>query len=91
MISVDNMSLYFGAQNIFEGISFMINKGDKIGLVGKNGSGKSTLLKLLTSNLEPNKGKISRFNDLVIGYLEQDIDFIDQYTLIDEMKKYLAI
>tara|TARA_Y100000994_G_scaffold249555_1_gene262027 strand:- start:13386 stop:15335 length:1950 start_codon:yes stop_codon:yes gene_type:complete len=90
MISVDNMSLYFGAQNIFEGISFMINKGDKIGLVGKNGSGKSTLLKLLTSNLEPNKGKISRFNDLVIGYLEQDIDFIDQYTLIDEMKKVFS-
>ncbi len=90
MISVDNLSLYFGAQNIFENISFMINKGDKIGLVGKNGSGKSTLLKLLTNNLDPNGGKISRFNDLVIGYLEQDIDFIDQYNLIDDMKKVFS-
>ena len=61
MISVDNLSLYFGAQNVFDGISFMINKGDKIGLVGKNGSGKSTLLKLLTNNIQPNEGKVSRF------------------------------
>ena len=59
MISVDNLSLYFGAQNVFDEISFMVNKGDKIGLVGKNGSGKSTLLKLLTNNLTPNGGKIS--------------------------------
>ena len=90
MISVDNLSLYFGAQTVFDGISFMINKGDKIGLVGKNGSGKSTLLKLLTQNLQPNEGKVSRFKDLVVGYLEQDIDFKDQYTLIEEMNKVFS-
>ena len=90
MISVDNLSLYFGAQNVFEGISFMINKGDKIGLVGKNGSGKSTLLKLLTNNLKPNEGKVSSFKDLVVGYLEQDIDFKDQYTLLEEMNKVFS-
>ena len=87
MIAIDNVSLYFGAQNIFDGISFMINKGDKIGLVGKNGSGKSTLLKLLTNDLTPNEGKITSFKDIVIGYLEQDIDFQDRYTLIDEMRQ----
>ena len=90
MISVDNLSLYFGAQNVFESVSFMINKGDKIGLVGKNGSGKSTLLKLLTNNLTPNEGKVSRFKDLVVGYLEQDIDFKDEFTLIDEMNKVFS-
>ncbi|MBL31345.1 MAG: glycosyl transferase family 2 [Flavobacteriales bacterium] len=90
MISVDNLSLYFGAQNVFENISFMINKGDKIGLVGKNGSGKSTLLKLLTNNLQPKEGKVSRFKDLIIGYLQQDIDFQDQYTLIEEMHKVFS-
>jgi len=87
MIAIDNVSLYFGAQNIFDGISFMINKGDKIGLVGKNGSGKSTLLKLLTNDLNPNEGSITSFKDIVIGYLEQDIDFQDRYTLIDEMRQ----
>ena len=90
MISVDNLSLYFGAQNVFERVSFMINKGDKIGLVGKNGSGKSTLLKLLTNNLTPNEGKVSTFKDLVVGYLEQDIDFKDEFTLIDEMNKVFS-
>ena len=90
MISVDSLSLYFGAQNVFDSISFMINKGDKIGLVGKNGSGKSTLLKLLTNNLKPNEGKVSSFKDLVVGYLEQDIDFKDQYTLIEEMNKVFS-
>ena len=90
MISVDNLSLYFGAQTIFDGISFMINKGDKIGLVGKNGSGKSTLLKLLTNQITPNQGKVSIMKELVVGYLEQDIDFKDEYTLIEEMNRVFS-
>ena len=87
MISVENLSLYFGAQNVFNNISFMVNNRDKIGLVGKNGSGKSTLLKLLTNNLTPNEGSVSILKNIVIGYLEQDIDFKDEYTLIEEMNK----
>ena len=87
MISVDNLSLYFGAQSVFDQISFMINQNDKIGLVGKNGSGKSTLLKLLTNNLTPNDGKVTILKNTIIGYLQQDIDFQDKYTLIDEMHK----
>ena len=83
MISVDNLSLYFGAQSVFNQISFMINQNDKIGLVGKNGSGKSTLLKLLTNNLSPNDGKVSILKNTVIGYLEQDIDFEDKYFRTD--------
>jgi ATP-binding cassette subfamily F protein 3 len=90
MISVDNLSLYFGAQSVFNQVSFMINQNDKIGLVGKNGSGKSTLLKLLTNNLSPNEGKVSRLKNTVIGYLEQDIDFQDKYTLIEEMRKVFS-
>ena len=46
MVSVNNLSLYFGGQDIFKNISFMVNKGDRIGLTGKNGAGKSTLLKV---------------------------------------------
>ena len=87
MISVDNLSLYFGAQNVFENISFMINQNDKIGLVGKNGSGKSTLLKLLTNHLHPNEGKVTSLKNIVVGYLEQDIDFKDEFSLIEDMQK----
>jgi ATP-binding cassette subfamily F protein 3 len=90
MISVDNLTLYFGAQSVFDNISFMLNKGDKIGLVGKNGSGKSTLLKLLTTSISPKEGKISKMKDIVIGYLEQDIDFKDEYTLIEDMNRVFS-
>ncbi len=87
MISIENLSLYFGAQSVFNNISFMVNNRDKIGLVGKNGSGKSTLLKLLTNNLTPNEGSVTILKNIVVGYLEQDIDFKDENTLIEEMNK----
>ena len=86
MISINNLSLYFGGQDIFSDISFMINKGDKIGLVGKNGAGKSTLLNLLSKNITPNNGSISVPNGLVIGYLTQDLDFEDGRTVLEEAK-----
>ena len=86
MISVNNLSLYFGGQDVFSNISFMINKGDKIGLVGKNGAGKSTLLNLLSKNLSPNSGGISIPNGLVLGYLTQDLDFEDGRTVLEEAK-----
>ena len=86
MISVNNLSLYFGGQDVFSNISFMINKGDKIGLVGKNGAGKSTLLNLLSKNLSPNSGSISIPNRLVVGYLTQDLDFEDGRTVLQEAK-----
>ena len=86
MLSVNNLSLYFGGQDVFSNISFMINKGDKIGLVGKNGAGKSTLLNLLSGNLKPNDGNISASNGLVIAYLTQDLDFEDGRTVIEEAK-----
>ena len=84
MVSVNNLSLYFGGQDIFKNISFMINKGDKIGLVGKNGAGKSTLLKVLAKEQSYNEGNLSISNDLVVGYLMQDLDFVDSQTVIEE-------
>ena len=84
MISVNELSLYFGGQDVFTNISFMVNKGDKIGLVGKNGAGKSTLLNMLSNRLKPNHGVISKPNDLIMGYLTQDIDFLDGKTIIEE-------
>ena len=84
MVSVNNLSLYFGGQDIFKNISFMINKGDKIGLVGKNGAGKSTLLKVLAKEQSYNEGNLSIPNDLVVGYLMQDLDFVDSQSVIEE-------
>jgi len=84
MISVNNLSLYFGGQDVFKNISFMVNKGDKIGLVGKNGAGKSTLLNLLSNNLTPNDGGVAIPNGLILGYLTQDLDFEDGRTVIEE-------
>ena len=86
MISVNNLSLYFGGQDIFKDISFMINKGDKIGLVGKNGVGKSTLLKILSRNQSPNHGLVSFSGKIVVGYLMQDLDFEDGRTVFEEAK-----
>ena len=87
MISVSNLTLYFGGQDVFSGISLAINKGDKIGLVGKNGAGKSTLLNLFASKITPNSGDVAIPNNLKIGYLTQDLDFKDELTVIEEAKK----
>lgn len=84
MISVNNLSLYFGGQDIFKNISFMVNKGDKIGLVGKNGAGKSTLLNLLSNNLKPNDGSVDMPKGVILGYLTQDLDFKDGKTIVQE-------
>jgi len=84
MVSVNNLSLYFGGQDIFKDISFMVNKGDKIGLTGKNGAGKSTLLKVLAKELTPNNGNVSIPNGIIIGYLMQDLDFEDGRTVLEE-------
>ena len=84
MISVNNLSLYFGGQDIFKDISFMVNKGDKIGLTGKNGAGKSTLLKVLAKDLTPNNGNVSVPNGIVVGFLRQDLEFEDGRTVLEE-------
>ena len=84
MVSVNNLSLYFGGQSIFKEISFMVNKGDKIGLTGKNGAGKSTLLRILAQDQSPNSGNVSIPNGIIIGYLKQDLDFEDGRTVFEE-------
>ena len=87
MISVNNLSLYYGGQDILKEISFMCNKGDKIGLVGKNGAGKTTLLNLLSLNEFPNEGEVISSKDLVVGYLKQDLDFENDGSVIQEVEK----
>ena len=71
MISVNNVSVYFGAKPLFEDLSFVISVKERIALVGKNGAGKSTLLKLLAGIAEPTEGVISRPKGISIGYLRR--------------------
>ena len=87
MISANNISVYFGGQELFDNVSFMVNKGDKIGLVGKNGAGKSTLLKILSKEQAPNNGNISTPNESTVGFLKQDLDFEDGRTVQEEAEQ----
>lgn len=73
MISVNNLTIRFGNFELFSDIGFLINKRDRIGLVGKNGAGKSTLLKVINGDISPNEGNISVPTDIKIGYLPQQM------------------
>lgn len=81
MVGVNNVSLFFADRAIFNEINFIINKQDRIGLVGKNGAGKSTMLKALAGLQKLDSGSISLPNDLTVGYLPQDMDFISGRTV----------
>ena len=75
MIQVTNLSKHFGVQTLFENISFMLTKGNKIGFVGRNGSGKSTLFKILLGEEEADSGDILIPKNYTIGTLRQHIEF----------------
>ena len=88
MLNVHELSILFGGEALFEDISFRLNPGDKVGLIGKNGAGKSTLLKILAKEIQPDKGAIATDKDIKIGFLRQDIDFEQGRTVLEE--SYLA-
>ena len=87
MLSVNNLSVEFSARPLFAGVSFVINKKDRIALVGKNGAGKSTLLKILSGSQQPTGGTVSVQNDITIGYLPQVMVLSDEHTVMEEAEK----
>lgn len=84
MLNIHNLSVSFGGEYLFEEISFRLNGGDRVGLIGKNGAGKSTLLKLLTKDMAYDTGTIAMEKDVKIGFLRQDIDFEQGRTVLEE-------
>ncbi len=84
MISVNNISVSFTGKDLFKGISFVINKKDRIGLTGKNGAGKSTLLKIMTGQQEPDSGNISIPPNIEVGYLPQQMIYPEGKTVLQE-------
>lgn len=85
MLSIDHLSIEFSSRPILDDISFLVNKKDRIALVGKNGAGKTTLLRLIAGEYHPTTGTISKDADLTIGYLPQVMLFTDQCTLREEV------
>ena len=84
MLNVHNLSVSFQGEYLFEEVAFMLNAGDRVGLIGKNGAGKSTMLKLLSRQLKPDSGTIAADKDVRIGFLKQDIDFVKGRTILEE-------
>ena len=84
MISIDNITVEFGGNALFENVSFLIKEKEKIALIGRNGAGKTTLLKLIAGEMSPTRGNISRPKNLTIGYLPQHIKVNDSKTVREE-------
>jgi len=85
MLSVDHLSIAFSMRPILDNVSFLVNKKDRIALVGKNGAGKTTLLRLIAGEYSPTVGTITHDPDLTIGYLPQVMLHKDGQTLQEEV------
>ncbi|TLX71151.1 ABC-F family ATP-binding cassette domain-containing protein [Labilibacter sediminis] len=90
MISIDGLTVEFGASTLFKNISFVINEKDRIALMGKNGAGKSTLLKIIAGVREASKGKVTVPNDKVVAYLPQHLMTEDNRTVFEEASQAFA-
>lgn len=85
ILSAKDITKTYGIETILTDVSFYINKGDRIGIVGANGAGKSTLLNILSGRLPYDKGEIFMSNDIKIGYLRQQDNFNSEKTVYEEM------
>ena len=85
MLNVNQLTIAFQGEDLFQNISFRLQSGNRVGLIGKNGAGKSTLLKIISGELEYSSGQISfEKKNLKIGFLKQDIDFVYGRTVLEE-------
>lgn len=84
MLNAHNLTVTFAGEDLFSGITFKLNAGDRIGLVGKNGAGKSTLLKVIAKEQYHSAGTLAFEKEISIGYLKQDIDFEGGKTVLEE-------
>lgn len=84
MLSTENLSVHFGGFTLLNEISFVLNKNERVALVGKNGAGKSTLLKLIAGLQQPSSGNISCPKEATIGYLPQQMTLNDTLTVREE-------
>lgn len=81
LINAQNLSKSFTSRPLFEGLSFSIERGDRIGLIGPNGAGKSTLLQVLSGKISPDEGRLSPSKGLRVGFMEQVPRFLPEATI----------
>lgn len=84
MLNIHNLSVSFQGEYLFEEVTFRLGEGDRVGLVGKNGAGKSTMLRVISREQEYDTGQIATDKDIQIGFLKQDIDFVEGRTVLEE-------
>ena len=90
LISAENLQFGFNGGELLKDISFSINEGERIGLIGGNGEGKTTLIRLILSELDPESGNIFRKNGARIGYLAQNGGYDSANTVFEEMREIFA-
>ncbi len=71
LISLSHVSKSFGSKTVFQDVSFQLNAGERVGLVGRNGTGKTTLMRMITGGLEPDDGHVARVPQARMGFMEQ--------------------
>ena len=87
VLSAKDIGKTYGVDTIIENVSFHINQGDRVGIVGANGAGKTTLLNILTGELSADTGEIFLSQNTTVGYLKQKDQFNSENTVIEEVEK----
>ncbi len=87
MLNINNLSKSFADNTLFSSLSLSVGARDRIAVLGPNGSGKTTLFEIISGNLLPDKGVISKNRDLTIGYLRQEIEPLSDKQLLDDILK----
>jgi len=83
IISLEDVGMSYGPRCLFEGVTFGLDDGDKVGLIGLNGSGKSTLLRIIAGREQPQKGRAVVANERVVAHLPQNPPFDPDQTVLD--------
>ena len=90
MVSIENLSVEFGVKPLFTDVNYVINRHERIALVGKNGAGKSTMLKIIAGLQQPTRGRVSKPKGMTFGYLPQVMILSDEMTVRQETEKAFA-
>jgi ATP-binding cassette, subfamily F, member 3 len=90
ILTVQGLAKYWGVDLLFKDISFLLNDGEKMALVGRNGSGKTTLLKMLMGRMEHDEGSVIMPGGTRLGYVSQDPEFTPGRTMLEEAQSVFA-